>query len=148
MEWESGKITYVPLNIMIQDDKVTMAQFAVYNDLTDTEGWRGLRKLARKNKMRKRLINQAKLRSYRHTTKYMYGYRIPRDYAEAVVFDLENGNTLWQDATKLEMVQMDDYEVFKDMGIFNETGIPTGFKKIRVHLVFAVKHDGRHKRGW
>ena len=43
------------------------------------------------------------------------------------------------------MVQMDDYEVFKDMGLFNETGIPTGFKMIRVHLVFAVKHDGRHK---
>ena len=80
------------INIMIQDDKVTMAQYAVDNDLTDTEGWRGLRKLARKNEMRKRLINQAKLRSYRHSTKYMYGYRIPRDYAEAVAFDLENGN--------------------------------------------------------
>ena len=48
---------------MIQDDKVTMTQYAVDNDLTDTEGWRGLRKLARKNEMRKRLINQAKLRS-------------------------------------------------------------------------------------
>ena len=31
------------------------------------------------------------------------------------------------------------------MGLFNEIGIPAGFKKIRVHLVFAVKHDGRHK---
>ena len=43
------------------------------------------------------------------------------------------------------MIQMDDYTVFKDMGLFSETGIPIGFKKIRVHLVFAVKHDGRHK---
>ena len=31
------------------------------------------------------------------------------------------------------------------MGLFSETSIPIGFKKIRVHLVFAVKHDGRHK---
>jgi len=23
--------------------------------------------------------------------------------------------------------------------------IPKGFKKIRVHLIFAIKHDGRHK---
>ena len=23
--------------------------------------------------------------------------------------------------------------------------IPSGFKKIRTHLIFAVKHDGRHK---
>jgi hypothetical protein len=75
----------------------------------------------------------------------MYGYRIPQDYAEAVAFDLENGNTLWQDATKLEMAQMDDCEVFKDMSLYNEIGIPTGFEKIRVHLVFAVKYDGRHK---
>jgi hypothetical protein len=77
VEWESGEITYVPLNIMIQDNKVTMTQYGINNDLIDTEGWRGLRKLARKDNMRKRLINQAKLRSYRHTTKYMYGYRIP-----------------------------------------------------------------------
>jgi hypothetical protein len=115
---------------MIQDEKVIMVQYALDNELIDTEGWRGLKKLARKDTMRKRLINQAKLRSYCHSTKYMYGYRIPRDYAEAVAFDLGNGNTLWQDATKLKIVQMDDYRVFKDMGVFNKTGIPTGFKKI------------------
>ena len=40
VEWESGEITYVPLNIMIQDDKVTMTQYAVDIDFTDTEGWR------------------------------------------------------------------------------------------------------------
>lgn len=107
-----------------------MAQYALDNDTTDTEGWRGLRKLANKDNLRKRLINQAKLGSYKHTNKYMYVYRIPRDYAKAVVFDLENGNTLWQDATKLEMIQMEDYKVFKDMGLFDKTNIPIGFKKI------------------
>jgi hypothetical protein len=71
-------------------------------------------------------------------------YRIDQ-VTDKKAFDLENGNTLWQDATKLEMVQMDDYEVFNDMGLFNEIEIPIGFKKIGVHLVFAVKHDGRHK---
>ena len=74
----------------------------------------------------------------------MYGFRIPRDYAKAVAFDIENGNTLWQDATKLEMIQMDNSKVFKDMGLFDKTNISNGFKKIRVHLVFAVKHNGRH----
>ena len=86
---------------------------------------------------RRRLYPSSPIKGYR--------FRIPRDYDEAVAFNLENGNTLWQDATKLEMIQMDDYTIFKDMGLFSKTGITIGFKKIRVHLVFAVKHDGRHK---
>ena len=49
----------------------------------------------------------------------------------------------WQDATVLEMAQMDEYNTFKDYG---PKGAPLpGYKKIRVHLVFDVKHDGRHK---
>ena len=34
-------------------------------------------------------------------------------------------------------------KVFVDMG--ESTPIPKGYQKIRVHLVYAVKHDGRHK---
>ena len=33
--------------------------------------------------------------------------------------------------------------VFKDLG--KNADIPDGYKRIRVHLVFDVKHDGRHK---
>jgi hypothetical protein len=39
------------------------------------------------------------------------------------------------------MSQLDDYSTFKDVGKV----IPDGYKKIRVHLVYDVKHDGRHK---
>jgi uncharacterized membrane protein YecN with MAPEG domain len=39
------------------------------------------------------------------------------------------GNTKWQDSTKLEMGGKP----------------PDGYKKIRVHLIFTVKQDGRHK---
>ena len=31
------------------------------------------------------------------------------------------------------------------MGLFDKTNILIEFKKIRVHLVFTVKHDRRHK---
>ena len=37
VELENGEITYVPLSLMIKYDKVTMAQYAVDNNLTDTE---------------------------------------------------------------------------------------------------------------
>lgn len=39
---------------------------------------------------------------------------------------------------------MGDYDVFRDMGLFDKTIILIGFKKIRVHLICAVKHDRRH----
>ena len=42
----------MPLNLMIKDDKVTMAQYALDNGMIDTEGWRGLRKLAKKDNLR------------------------------------------------------------------------------------------------
>ena len=47
--------------------------------------------------------------------------------------------------TSLEMIQLDEYETFLDKGVYNHLKIPHGFKFIRVHLVFACKHNGRHK---
>ena len=64
---------------------------------------------------------------------------------EAMQFDLENGNTKWADAEKLEMGQLFDYECFDDRGHKSTATVPEGYKKIRVHLVYAVKHDGRYK---
>jgi hypothetical protein len=54
--------------------------------------------------------------------------------------DKLHGNYKWKTATKLEMDQLHDYDTFHDKGVPGEE-----FKKIRAHLVFAVKHDGRHK---
>jgi len=59
------------------------------------------------------------------------------------MLDLRNGNTKWQDSTSLEMEQLHEYQTFKDLGKSSIT--PNGFKRIRVHLVFDIKHDGRHK---
>ena len=36
-----------------------------------------------------------------------------------------------------------EYKVFIDKGL--GTPIPKGYQKIRVHLVYACKRDGRHK---
>ena len=40
---------------------------------------------------------------------------------------------------------MDEYDVFIDKGKFSIYKIPGGFKKIGVHLIFAVKHDCQFK---
>jgi hypothetical protein len=90
-------------------------------------------------------VKQAKLRSFCVSPKYKYGYSIPRNYKEAIEFDKQNGNTKWQDANVLEHGQLTEYEVFLNEGEFHEGKIPEGYCKIKVHTIFDVKHDGRHK---
>jgi hypothetical protein len=60
-------------------------------------------------------------------------------------FDLKNGNTLWQEATGLEMLQLAEYDTFRDLGHKDTASPLTGYKKIHTHLIYDCKHDGRHK---
>ena len=70
----------------------------------------------------------------------MFGVNIPRDAGEALKFDKENGNTKWQHSMALKTSQLLDYKTFFDLGIRTKT--PDRYAKIKVHMVFAVKHDG------
>ena len=143
VEWEDGEITSEPLGIIAADDPVTCALYAKEHDLLDLDGWKRFRGIAKHEKKLFCMANQAKLCSYHTAPKYKYGYEVPRDYSHAVQIDKKCGNTKWQDATKLERQSQDEYKTFEDWGYKAEP--PKGYKKIRVHLVFDVKHDGRHK---
>ena len=89
-----------------------------------------------------RMINQARMISIRRSIVYQYGFQVPRTPKEAIELDRKNGNTKWQDAMALEIIQLQEYETFHDLGKGGVT--PAGYKRIRCHFVFAVKHDGRH----
>ena len=151
VEWETGEITFEPLSIIAADDPVTCAAYAKEKDLLALEGWRRFRSLAKKDKVLARAIKQSKIRQVRRSQTYMFGYLIPRNYMEAMQFDSENKNSKWYDAIKLEMESMAEYKVFKkwDKAILDKhkkvNNPPKGYHRIKVHLVFAVKFDGRHK---
>ena len=123
VEWETEKITYEPLSIIAADDSVTCAAYAKENDLLAVE----------------------------ESQTYMFGYLIPRNCIEAMQFDSENQNRKWYYAIKLEMESMLVYKVFKkwDKAILDKhkkvMNSPKGYHRIKAHLVFAVKFDGRHK---
>ena len=81
----------------------------------------------------------------------MFGFLIPRNYTEALEFDKANNNSKWYDATKAELDSIHSYQVFqkhekaqygKQTKVINA---PPGYQKIRVHLIVAVKYDGRHQ---
>ena len=65
MEWESGEITYEPLEIIGKDDPVTCAEYAHRMNLLSTPGWKRFRHIYKNPKKVERMVNQAKLRSYR-----------------------------------------------------------------------------------
>ena len=73
----------------------------------------------------------------------MFGFEIPKNYAHSMELYKRNYNTRWKDFTQLELDQLYNYSTFKDMSKFSKTLY--GHKKIRTHLVYAVKHDGRQK---
>jgi hypothetical protein len=145
VEWENGEITTEPLSVIAANDPVTCAAYAREHDLLDVEGWKHFWNLAKHEKHFLRLIKQAKMKSYHRSPKYKFGYRVPKDYEEALKLDELNQNTKWKDATITKMSQLKEYECFIDAGIYGQDKPPDGHKKIRAHLVFDVKHDGCHK---
>jgi hypothetical protein len=145
IEWENGEISYEPLTLIKDDDPITVSKYAMENNMLELPGWRSLKRYARRQKKLSRLVNQVRLRSFRTSPRYKYGFRVPRDWNEAVRLDKENDNHKWHIARDTEMNQLDEYLTFIDKGKFSKHKIPRGYKKITAHLIFDVKHDGRHK---
>ena len=152
VEWETGEITDEPLSLIAADDSVTCAEYAKKHDILHFDGWRRLKHIAKNQKQLTRSINQSKIRQVRRSAVYQFGFLIYKDYKQALQLDEQNGNSKWYDASKLEMDQINEYKVFQDHGkaqydpkSTKVSNAPNGYQKIRVHLIFAVKHDGRHK---
>ena len=66
-----------------------------------------------------------------------------RNHKEAMDFDLRAGNNKWYNAEQTELKQIFDYGTFINKG--GNFTPPSFYTRIRVHFVYAVKHDGRHK---
>ena len=86
------------MSLIDADDQVTLAIYAHSKNLLDTVGWKKYKKLYDREKKLLRIINQAKLKSYRSSPVYKYGFEVPRDHAHAMDLDRKNGNTKWHDA--------------------------------------------------
>jgi Reverse transcriptase (RNA-dependent DNA polymerase) len=145
IEWENGEITKESLRIIAANDPVTCAIYARENGLLDQLGWKQFKHIAKNEKKFTRMGNQAKLKSFHTAPKNKYGYEISRTYEQAKRIDEKIGNTFWGDTTILELNQINKYVTFINKGHYSMVSPPAGFKRIRVHIVHDVKHNGRHK---
>ena len=95
VRWENEEITSESLKVIAADDPVTLKQYALDNNILDNDGWRRFRGIAKNQKKMQLMVNQDKLRYYRHSPRYMFGFEVPRNYAHALELDKKNGNTRW-----------------------------------------------------
>ena len=149
VEWEPGEDTYEPLTLISKDDPTNCAVYAKKRDLLDTTGCNHPKRHAKISKRLIRAVRQSRIHQVRASARYQHGFQVPKDCNDAISLDKENSNTHWQDAMDLELTQIHEYKVFKDTGKAQfhdgKAVTPDCFQKIRVHFVYAVKHDGKFK---
>ena len=143
LRWGDGTIAWNELSPTYNDDPVSVSLYAMNNKLLHLPGFKRCKNHTKNLKTLARMINQSRLKNLRTRPVYQYGFQVPRNHEEAVFIDERCGNTNWQDAEKLEIKQLLEYDTFKDLG--KGTPIPSGYQKIPCHMIYAVKHDGRHK---
>ena len=61
----------------------------------------------------------------------------------AYELDEANHNQLWADSIAKELAELQQYETFKVLRKGERP--PPGYKFVPMHMIFSVKHDGRHK---
>ena len=169
IKWDTDQTTWESVRDMRADHPAMTAQYIVAHNVTRSKrgGDRNLhwarktvRDLDRAYKRLRRLYTfyldeDDRIQVMRRTKKskkkkkkqlsptIKYGIKVPRNVKEAIEFDRENKNTLWQDAMKLEMGTLIDLECFE----FKEKGYDPGegWQKTTLHIVFDVKQDFRRK---
>ena len=141
----TGAVSTESSEFLAKEIPVELAVYAKANNLLEEKGWSQFKRLAKRDYITERLVKQAKLPSFCVSPKYKYGFEVPRNFIDVKRLDSKNGNTKWGDANMLEHVQLTEYDLFHNRGIFKGCKIPEGYRLIQVHTIFDVKHDGRHK---
>ena len=131
VQWKGGQTTWVALKDMKNGFPVQTANYAAEKgiDKEPAFAW-WIPYVLRKAK---RIISKIKSKYWQRTHKY--GIKVPKSVAEAYAIDKENGNTLWGDAIKEEMVKIKGA-----MRIHNgDINLLKGYQEITGHIVFDVK---------
>ena len=74
--------------------------------------------------------------------RFKFGVQLPASVRDAIRLDELNGNTLWQDAMKTELDQINSYETFR---LPSDDFEWTGYSRIPYHFVWDCKFDLRRK---
>ena len=141
VKFESGREQWMQLKDLKEVNPVEVAEYVAARGLVDEVAFQWwvpytLRKKAN-------IIASVKGRVVKRKT-HKYGVQVPTSVEEAYALDRENGNTLWQDALKLEMGEIGKAVRFLPHG----EQAPPGYIKASGHIIWDVKMDLRRKARW
>ena len=132
IRWETGETSYIALKDIKECNPIAVAEYAFASNINDEPAfaWWVRTVIKRRDVMVSKVARRVR-------KNMKFGIKIPVDYDEAVKFDRENNNKLWQESIKKEMKNVQVAFKFND----DNESIPIGFKKITCHIIFDVKFD-------
>ena len=134
LKWADGSTTWLPLKEVKSSNPLELAEYAIANKINEEPAfaWWIPTVLRTRKRMISRLKTHHKIRK-----RSKFGVSIPETLEEARKMDLENGNNLWEVATKKEIDKVKVAFALQDDG----TPDPVGSKLINYHLIYDVKMD-------
>ncbi|CAJ1933595.1 unnamed protein product [Cylindrotheca closterium] len=135
---KDGSSNWVTLKDMKESFPLEVADYAKLKAIEDEPAFAWW--VPHVHKKRDRFISKVKSKYWERTHKY--GIRIPKSVKEAIQIDRENGDTLWQDAIKMEM--KNNRVAFEEFG--GDIKKVIGYKRITGHMVFDVKLGENFRR--
>jgi hypothetical protein len=139
VQWKDGSTTWITLKDMKNSYPVQLAEYAVQSRLSGEPAFAWW--VSHVLKKRNRIIGKVGSKYWVRTHKF--GVKIPKNVDQAILFDKENGNTLWWDAICKEMKNVRPaFEVWeKDL-----SDLPVGYQEITCHMIFDVKMGENFRR--
>ena len=146
VKWKGYKSpTWVHMEVIKEDDPVTLAAYAMQKGLEDRNPWQWAKKYRKQPPgMHKLNMHTTLAKKKRRTTKFQFGVKIPVSIKEAHELDSLNKDTLWAEAIDKEVDSLyDKYQCFQV--IPEDQEVPEGYQYIPLLWAFAVKYDGRRR---
>lgn len=130
IEWEDGEQSKQPLTLSFADAPYEFAEYALKKNLLYTDEWCCCQCYATKRnqfdldtkhfqanlRYVKRKIYNTKVKSYNEAMKFKYGAQVTKNYLEACQLNDDNKNNLRKETITFEMLKLDEYKVFRDLG--------------------------------
>jgi hypothetical protein len=139
VQWKDQSTTWVALKDMKDSYPLQLAEYAVLNRIAGEPSFAWW--VPHALKKRNRIIGKINSKYWIRTHKF--GVKIPKNVAQAMAFDKENGDTLWWEAICKEMKNVRPaFEVWdKDV-----KELPVGYQEITCHMIFDVKMGENFRR--
>jgi hypothetical protein len=140
--WKNGEKSWVRMDAMQIDDPLMLVAYAHANHLTNQSDWRWVKEYA-STESEMEAITRVYKASSKSDKRMKFGVEVPQGMKAAMRLDAVNGNTLWRDALKKELQQINDYRTFRlvDENEF----LPDDYQRVPYHFVWDVKFDLRRK---